>query len=92
MPDMGGGMVGLGRAIAERRRAIGKTQEDLAYEAELSLRHLQKIEAGQTYPRLTTLLSVAAVLRTKAQRLLDRCEEIQRAGERHDKAKRPRQS
>jgi transcriptional regulator with XRE-family HTH domain len=60
----------LGLAIAEKRRALGKTQEDLAYEAGISLRHLQKIEAGTTNPRLGTLFSIAAELGTTAHVLL----------------------
>jgi transcriptional regulator with XRE-family HTH domain len=73
-------MLWLGRAIAERRRGAQKTQEDLAYEAGLSLRHLQKIEAGQTFPRLQTLFAIGAALEIKPQRLLDRAETLQDAG------------
>ena len=70
--------LGLGRAIAERRRAAHKTQEDLAYEADLSLRHLQKIEAGQTFPRLQTLFAIGEALEIKPHRLLDRAEVLQK--------------
>lgn len=69
------GLLGLGQAIADRRRALGKTQEDLAHEADVSLRHLQKIEAAQTFPRLPTLFSIAHALGLKPQRLLDQAEE-----------------
>jgi transcriptional regulator with XRE-family HTH domain len=71
-------MPGLGKAVAERRKAVGKTQEDLAYESGVSLRHLQKIEAGGTNPRLGTLLTIARILEIKPQRLLDRAEDLQR--------------
>ena len=71
-------MPGFGKAVAERRKAVGKTQEDLAYEADVSLRHLQKIEAGATNPRLGTLLTLARILGVKPQRLLDSAEDLQR--------------
>ena len=61
----------LGKTVAAHRRAAGKTQEDVAYEADVSLRHLQKIEAGSTNPRLGTLFSIATVLGTTAHELLE---------------------
>jgi transcriptional regulator with XRE-family HTH domain len=70
-------MPALGRAVAARRRAAGKTQEDLAYEADVSLRHLQKIEAGATNPRLGTLFSIANVLEIRAYQILQEAEGVQ---------------
>lgn len=70
------GLLGLGQAIAERRRALGKTQEDLAHEADMSLRHLQKIEGAQTFPRLPTLFAIAHALGLKPQGLLDEADEV----------------
>jgi transcriptional regulator with XRE-family HTH domain len=80
----------LGRAVAARRRAIGKTQEDLAYEADVSLRHLQKIEAGATNPRLGTLFSIAAVLGIRAHQLLAEAEGINASGASPKAKPRPR--
>lgn len=69
----------LGAAIRERRVALGPkaTQEEIAYKARLTLRHLQKLELGQTNPKLDTLLAVAKALKTNLQTLLDRAEELQ---------------
>ena len=60
----------VGQAIARRRKAVGLTQEALAHEAGLSLRHLQKIEAGDSNPRLGTLFALAKRLDTTAHALL----------------------
>jgi transcriptional regulator with XRE-family HTH domain len=70
----------LGQAIRERREQLGRkaTQEEIAYRARLTLRHLQKLESGQTNPKLDTLLLLAKALKTNLQTLLDRAEELQR--------------
>ena len=51
-------------AVAARRRAMKpeRTQETVALDAGVSLRHYQKIEAGVGDPKLSTLLKVAATL------------------------------
>jgi transcriptional regulator with XRE-family HTH domain len=64
-------MPALGRAIADRRRALGITQEGMAHSCDMSLRHLQKIEGGQTNPRLGTLFEIARILKTTAHALLE---------------------
>ena len=68
----------LGAAIRERREALGAkaTQEEIAHRAHLTVRHLQKLELGQTNPKLDTLLDVAKALKTNLQTLLDRAEEL----------------
>jgi len=72
----------LGHAIKQRREALGPkaTQEEIAHRARLTLRHLQKLELGQTNPKLDTLLTVAKALKTNLQSLLDRAEELQHRG------------
>lgn len=52
------------------------TQEHVAHEAGISLRHYQKIEAGTIDIRLSTLSEIARVLDEKPQRLLDRAESL----------------
>ena len=63
-------------AVAMRRRGMKpeRTQEAIAHEAGVSLRHYQKIEAGLGDPRLSTLLRVAAALDTTLQSLLDKAD------------------
>lgn len=54
--------VELGRTIASRRKELGITQEDLAILAGLSDRTVGLIEAGESNPRLSSLLAVLHVL------------------------------
>jgi len=55
------------------------TQEHVAHEARVSLRHYQKIEAGQIDVRLSTLFAIASVLDRRPQQILDRAEELRSA-------------
>jgi len=68
----------LALAVKERRLALGSsvTQEDVAFKANISVRHFQKLESGTANPRLDTLLAIAKALQTNLQSLLDRAEEI----------------
>jgi transcriptional regulator with XRE-family HTH domain len=70
----------VARAIRERRLALGvdSTQANVARRARLSVRHLQKVEAGEVVPRLDTLLLLARALETDAQSLLDHAERLLR--------------
>ena len=64
----------LAREIRARRLSLDppKTQEEVAFEAGLSTRHYQQIEAGvDANPRLETLFAVAAALGTTPVELLD---------------------
>lgn len=61
----------LGKNIANRRHAKKLSQDDLAAEAEISNRTLQKLELGQTDPRFSTLEKLADVLGVKIKDLLD---------------------
>ena len=50
-------------AIRDRRTRKGLSQEDVAYEAGVSIRHYQKIEAGDSSnPKLENLHGIAAAL------------------------------
>jgi transcriptional regulator with XRE-family HTH domain len=67
----------LATAIRQRREEMGLTQEDMAYESGISVRHYQKLEAGGTDPRISTLHALAKVLKTTVQRILDRADDLQ---------------
>ncbi|MEO7121943.1 MAG: type II toxin-antitoxin system Y4mF family antitoxin [Lacisediminihabitans sp.] len=52
----------LGRTIAQRRRELAVTQEDLAALAGVSVRFLSSLERGKPTVRLDTLVAVLDVL------------------------------
>ena len=66
----------MAEAIRQRRVQVGRTQEDVAHESEVSIRHYQKIEAGGIDVRVSTLVAIATALGTTAQSLLDRVGEL----------------
>lgn len=52
----------LGRIIANRRKALGVTQQDLAALAGVSTRFLSSLERGKATVRLNTMLAVLDAL------------------------------
>lgn len=60
----------LGRKIRILRDALGMTQEKLAEEVNISLKHLGEIERGRGNPTLTTIVSLAAALHVTASELM----------------------
>jgi DNA-binding XRE family transcriptional regulator len=62
----------LARNIRERRISLKMTQEDVAWEADLSVRQYQALEAGRGNPTFKTLFSIAAVLKTTVAELLEK--------------------
>lgn len=52
----------LSAAIRRRRSALGLTQEDVAFQAGLSVRHYQSLESGALNPSYLVLRSVADAL------------------------------
>ena len=52
----------IARQIRLRRKARGLTQEQVAVQADIGWRHLQKIEAAEVNVTLRTLCSIAAAL------------------------------
>ena len=54
----------VGRRVAERRRQLGFTQEDLAERARVNLKTVQALEQGRTEPSLRTLGTLAEALST----------------------------
>jgi transcriptional regulator with XRE-family HTH domain len=62
----------LAKTVRERRMSLRLTQEDVAWEADLSIRQYQSLEAGRGNPTYKTLYSVAAVLKTTVADLLEK--------------------
>ena len=61
----------VGRRIAEQRRARGWTQEVLAEGLGVSLKYVQRIEAGRENLTLRSLVRVAQLLSVEAAALLE---------------------
>jgi transcriptional regulator with XRE-family HTH domain len=59
----------LGAAVRRRRLAVGKSQEDLAYEADLSVRQISEIESAGN-PKLSSLWRIARTLGVHVDELL----------------------
>jgi transcriptional regulator with XRE-family HTH domain len=61
----------LARGMRQRRLDLGLTEEEVAHDAELSVRHYQMLEAGRDVnPGLKTLFRVAGTLETSVIMLL----------------------
>ena len=58
----GTSLAGIGRRIAEIRREVGMTQEQLAEKAEISVVHLSNVEQGKKMPGLPVLIRIAEAL------------------------------
>ena len=52
----------LGPVLRAAREALGLTQEDVSYEANLTTRSLVQIETGQSNPRWSTIRQIARAL------------------------------
>lgn len=61
----------LGRAVRQLRRQADLTQEDLAAQAHMGWRHLQKIEAGEVNVTLSTISRLALALDVDPAELLN---------------------
>jgi transcriptional regulator with XRE-family HTH domain len=53
------------------RKSLGFTQESLAYNAELSLSQIARLETGRGNPTLCTLITIANTLGIEPKVLLD---------------------
>jgi transcriptional regulator with XRE-family HTH domain len=62
----------LGKAILEMRKAKGLTQEELVERCNISVRTLQRIEAGEVTPRTFTVRTIFAALDADLNGLADR--------------------
>lgn len=63
-------LANLAKAIGDARRRAGMTQEDVAFEAGISVRHYQSLESGDLNPSYLVLLSVSRALRVPLSRLI----------------------
>jgi transcriptional regulator with XRE-family HTH domain len=64
-------LAAVGKTIAERRRDLGFSQEDLAEEAGLHRTYVGSVERGEKNVSLINLVKIAAALRIPLSRLLD---------------------
>jgi ribosome-binding protein aMBF1 (putative translation factor) len=65
----------LSATIRRSRQSAGLSQEDVAFKSGLSVRHFQKLEAGQTAnPKLENLYGVATALGLALSALIGRAE------------------
>ena len=65
-------------AIRMRRQAAKMTQEDLAYEADLTTRHLHEIEKARTNPTLRSLFNIATALGVTLSAVMEDAERLPR--------------
>ena len=65
---------GFGRAVREAREALGWSQEDLGFEAELDRTYVSGIERGVRNPTLQTVLVLARALDVKPSELIESAE------------------
>lgn len=66
----------LGRAIAERRKALGFSQDDLAGMIEVDAETISRFERGAVLPSLQRLWRVAEALKTGMGDLLSEASEL----------------
>ncbi|MBI2892367.1 MAG: helix-turn-helix transcriptional regulator [Deltaproteobacteria bacterium] len=59
----------VGRRVAELRTAIGLTQQDLAERAAVSLKYVQRVEAGRENLTIRSLVWLADLLEAKVAEL-----------------------
>jgi len=60
----------IGRIIADRRRSLGLTQQMLAEKLNITFQAVSKWENGTSYPDITVLPELAAILKVSADALL----------------------
>jgi transcriptional regulator with XRE-family HTH domain len=66
----------VGRAIRQRRKALGKTLVEVAEETELTTGFISQIERGISSPSLSSFMRIAAALHTSVEQLLNVPEEF----------------
>ena len=60
----------FGSNLRKRRVKQNLTQENLAFEADLSLRYIQNLESGERQPTLETIFKLSFALNTSPQSLI----------------------
>lgn len=61
----------LGQRVAQRRRELHLTQEELAERAQVNVKTVQGVEQGRTEPELRTMRRVASALDTTLDGLVN---------------------
>ena len=64
----------FGEILKEAREAKGHSQEELAKKAQIDRTFVSFLERGLRQPTLTTLVSLATALKTRASRLIAKFE------------------
>ena len=64
----------FGREIRKARESLGKSQEGLAFDAEVHRTYIGMIERGQKSPTLGVILRLARALNLKSSELVRRAE------------------
>jgi transcriptional regulator with XRE-family HTH domain len=70
----------LGAAVRAIRDACGKTQQDTAQAAGITVAHLSKIERGLTNPTWGTVVAIADALDSTMTKIAERAESAQQRG------------
>lgn len=60
----------FGNAIRQRRKALGKTLQEVAAETELTTGFISQVERGISSPSLSSFMRIAASLQTSVEELL----------------------
>lgn len=60
----------VGKRIRDQRKRLGMTQERVAEVAEVDRKHISTIEAGETEPRIYTLVRIAGALDLPVEELV----------------------
>ena len=75
----------LGKKIAEFRKAKGFTQEELVEKCNLNVRTLQRIEAGEVTPRISTIKLIFKALEIELESAVTSHEITQKSTENHSR-------
>lgn len=70
----------FGRAVRDQRKALGLSQEDLAFRSELDRTYVSGVERGVRNPTLKTMLRLAQALQTKTDKLVTAAQQLFDAG------------
>lgn len=66
----------FGKRIKELRQNLGLSQEELAERAEISSRYLSRVEMGQQFPSIDTLVKLANALNVELKDFFEFAHEI----------------
>lgn len=68
--------IAFGKVLRESRRALGLSQEKLAFEADLQRNYISLIELGTNQPTITTIFKLAKGLKIKPHALIEMVEQL----------------